>query len=174
MARRRTWAKRARALRWRLYDKDYGYITRSVRWVKRTISWVRYRWRMRPGVAVDLSLFVSMVRRRQYKESVRWDAYLKRDPCVYCYRVTDDMTIEHVVPRSRGGIDSSINKVGCCHACNNGRGSMRLAFYLLKRNGRLPRLHWNPAALRLESRALEMYMIKGPLKTPLGEVARWK
>lgn len=174
MARRRSWAKRGRAIRWRLTNEPYGYLFRAWRWVRRTANWLRYRWRVRPGVVVDLAMFHSMVRRRQYHESVRWDQYLKRDPCCYCHRYEVDMTVEHVEPRARGGLDTSVNKVGCCHECNNKRGAMRLLFYLLKRRGQLSKRIWNVDRLRLESRAMEMYMVKGPLMTPLKDVARWK
>jgi 5-methylcytosine-specific restriction endonuclease McrA len=46
---------------------------------------------------------------------------LRRDEfrCAYCGRSAS--TIDHVVPRSRGGADSWENLVACCLACNNAK-----------------------------------------------------
>jgi 5-methylcytosine-specific restriction endonuclease McrA len=47
---------------------------------------------------------------------------LRRDShrCAYCG--TSATTIDHVVPRSRGGRDSWENLVACCLRCNNAKG----------------------------------------------------
>ena len=47
---------------------------------------------------------------------------LRRDEfrCAYCGRAAS--TIDHVVPRSRGGADSWENLVACCLHCNNAKG----------------------------------------------------
>lgn len=37
--------------------------------------------------------------------------------CAYCFSRAD--TIDHVIPRSRGGDESWLNKVACCFSCNN-------------------------------------------------------
>lgn len=45
--------------------------------------------------------------------------------CQYC-RVeytTDKLTLDHVIPRSRGGESSFENLVACCHRCNNKKGA---------------------------------------------------
>ena len=41
--------------------------------------------------------------------------------CQYCQRPfeTKQLTLDHVVPRSRGGGSTWENLVACCHACNN-------------------------------------------------------
>jgi 5-methylcytosine-specific restriction endonuclease McrA len=46
---------------------------------------------------------------------------LRRDEfrCAYCGRSAS--TIDHVVPRSRGGADSWENLVACCLSCNNAK-----------------------------------------------------
>ncbi len=41
--------------------------------------------------------------------------------CMYC-GATGDLTIDHVVPRSRGGNSSWENLVACCRACNLAKG----------------------------------------------------
>lgn len=50
---------------------------------------------------------------------------LKRDrhTCQYCGG-TDDLTIDHVVPKSRGGRDTWENLVAACVACNNQKGDL--------------------------------------------------
>mgnify|MGYP001223738719 CR=1 FL=1 len=37
--------------------------------------------------------------------------------CAYCGS-EKNITIDHVIPRSKGGKDSTENMVCCCHACN--------------------------------------------------------
>ncbi len=49
---------------------------------------------------------------------------LKRDgmKCQYCGS-TRDLTIDHVIPKSRGGDDSWENLVTACNRCNNRKGN---------------------------------------------------
>ncbi|MBI3590099.1 MAG: HNH endonuclease [Candidatus Melainabacteria bacterium] len=42
--------------------------------------------------------------------------------CQYCSVKTNDLTIDHVIPRSRGGSDSWENVVACCQKCNVKKG----------------------------------------------------
>jgi 5-methylcytosine-specific restriction endonuclease McrA len=48
-----------------------------------------------------------------------------RYTCQYCQKTypASDMTLDHVIPRSRGGDSSWENLVACCHHCNNKKGS---------------------------------------------------
>ncbi len=39
--------------------------------------------------------------------------------CQYCGRRSKDLTIDHVIPRERGGAHSWENLVACCIRCNN-------------------------------------------------------
>ena len=50
---------------------------------------------------------------------------LKRDGhrCQYCARRSVPMTIDHVMPKERGGGDTWENLVCCCHACNRRKGN---------------------------------------------------
>jgi 5-methylcytosine-specific restriction endonuclease McrA len=47
-----------------------------------------------------------------------------RFTCQYCRRALSagDLTLDHVVPRSRGGASSWENLVACCRRCNNRKG----------------------------------------------------
>jgi 5-methylcytosine-specific restriction endonuclease McrA len=48
-----------------------------------------------------------------------------RNTCQYCGTVlsSSDLTLDHVVPRSRGGSSSWENLVACCHPCNRRKGN---------------------------------------------------
>jgi 5-methylcytosine-specific restriction endonuclease McrA len=48
-----------------------------------------------------------------------------RYTCQYCHRVmaSGELTLDHVVPRSRAGETTWENLVACCHPCNNRKGS---------------------------------------------------
>jgi 5-methylcytosine-specific restriction endonuclease McrA len=52
---------------------------------------------------------------------------LRRDlqRCAYCGVAAN--TIDHVLPRSRGGVDSWENLVACCLRCNNAKGDRTLS-----------------------------------------------
>lgn len=59
--------------------------------------------------------------------SVSRKGILLRDgfTCQYCDRrlPAGDLTLDHVIPRSRGGGSTWENLVGCCFPCNNKKGS---------------------------------------------------
>jgi 5-methylcytosine-specific restriction endonuclease McrA len=57
------------------------------------------------------------------KEVFIRDGYL----CQYCGRHAHDLTIDHVVPRSRGGEHSWENLVSACKPCNHRKGGKLLA-----------------------------------------------
>ena len=48
-----------------------------------------------------------------------------RYTCQYCHRVmpSGELTLDHVIPRSRAGETAWENLVACCHPCNNRKGS---------------------------------------------------
>jgi 5-methylcytosine-specific restriction endonuclease McrA len=47
-----------------------------------------------------------------------------RNTCQFCGRIfpSSELTLDHVVPRSRGGRSSWENLVACCYRCNNSKG----------------------------------------------------
>jgi len=47
-----------------------------------------------------------------------------RYTCQFCGRVlpAHELTLDHVIPRSRGGHTDWDNLVACCHTCNNQKG----------------------------------------------------
>jgi 5-methylcytosine-specific restriction endonuclease McrA len=42
--------------------------------------------------------------------------------CMYCDDAEDELTIDHVLPKSRGGLSQWENLVACCRACNLAKG----------------------------------------------------
>jgi 5-methylcytosine-specific restriction endonuclease McrA len=48
-----------------------------------------------------------------------------RYTCQYCLQVmpAGELTLDHVIPRSRAGESAWENLVACCHRCNNHKGS---------------------------------------------------
>lgn len=48
-----------------------------------------------------------------------------RFTCQYCHRAlpASELTLDHVIPRSRMGETSWENLVACCHRCNNRKGN---------------------------------------------------
>ncbi len=48
-----------------------------------------------------------------------------RNACQYCGEVlsSTELTLDHVIPRSRGGASTWENLVACCHECNHKKGN---------------------------------------------------
>lgn len=55
--------------------------------------------------------------------------------CVYCGRdlTASEITIDHVIPRSRGGRNDKYNTAPACSACNQEKGPLTAAEYLAVR-----------------------------------------
>jgi 5-methylcytosine-specific restriction endonuclease McrA len=51
-----------------------------------------------------------------------------RNSCQYCSVVltAGELTLDHVIPRSRGGLSTWENLVACCHSCNRRKGNQML------------------------------------------------
>ena len=60
--------------------------------------------------------------------------------CIYCGR-EKVLSVEHILPRSRGGPDSPDNAVFVCRECNSSKGDRRLyEWYGLEKRYELPRI----------------------------------
>jgi 5-methylcytosine-specific restriction endonuclease McrA len=83
--------------------------------------------------------------------------------CVYCGRVlpADELSVDHVQPRSRGGDRSAGNLVTACRACNVIKGRRRISSYLAD----------NPAA-HANFRRYARYVWKRHLRALEEEIAR--
>ncbi len=60
---------------------------------------------------------------RQLRQSQWWKRRLAKGVCYYCGRPTtpDQLTMDHIVPISRGGKTTKGNVVACCKQCNNAK-----------------------------------------------------
>jgi 5-methylcytosine-specific restriction endonuclease McrA len=80
-----------------------------------------------------------------------------RYTCQYCQRAmpSSDLTLDHVIPRSRAGETSWENLVACCHHCNNRKGNRtpEEAGLKLLRQPRPFSLHTNRHLMRLLARS---------------------
>ncbi len=76
-----------------------------------------------------------------------------RNTCQFCARIfpTSELTLDHVMPRSRGGRSSWENLVACCYACNNRKGDRtpEEAGIKLQRRPRPFTLHTSRQLMRL-------------------------
>ena len=67
------------------------------------------------------------VRRRQEASGMKRMRIYMRDKfrCQYCgeKKAASELTLDHILPRSRGGDNSPVNIVAACVACNNRKGS---------------------------------------------------
>jgi 5-methylcytosine-specific restriction endonuclease McrA len=80
-----------------------------------------------------------------------------RNTCQYCATVlpSGELTLDHVIPRSRGGSSTWENLVACCHGCNRRKGnqSPTEAGMKLMREPRAFNLHTSRHIMRLMGRS---------------------
>jgi len=80
-----------------------------------------------------------------------------RNTCQYCATVlpSGELTLDHVIPRSRGGSSTWENLVACCHSCNRRKGNQFAAEAGMKlmREPRAFNLHTSRHIMRLMGRS---------------------
>jgi 5-methylcytosine-specific restriction endonuclease McrA len=80
-----------------------------------------------------------------------------RNTCQYCGQVlhAGELTLDHVVPRSRGGLSTWENLVACCHPCNRKKGNALLVELNMKllREPRSFNLHTSRHIMRMIGRS---------------------
>lgn len=66
----------------------------------------------------------SLIKRPRPKMKLsRREVFVRDDyTCQYCGVQTRDLTLDHVIPKSRGGEHSWINLVSACKSCNHRKG----------------------------------------------------
>ena len=74
----------------------------------------------------NLLCFRSSDAKRMFRESIK-----ARDghKCVYCGS-SENLTVDHVRPKSKGGTDTADNLVTACRPCNQAKGAMQLEMFL--------------------------------------------
>ena len=85
-----------------------------------------------PTLALDAPSVIRLVYlikrpRPQVKLSRREVFARDRHTCQFCGTATHDLTIDHVIPRHRGGRHEWDNLVAACRHCNHRKGSKTLA-----------------------------------------------
>jgi 5-methylcytosine-specific restriction endonuclease McrA len=84
-----------------------------------------------------------------------------RYTCQYCLKVlpAGELTLDHVIPRSRAGESAWENLVACCHQCNNRKGSRtpEEAGFRLARQPRPFSLHTSRHLMRLLGKGDEQW-----------------
>lgn len=81
------------------------------------------------GLTIKMPLIMRLIKfiRTLYKTKVPFSkkSVLIRDgmACTYCGNDTSKLTIDHIVPKTRGGKSTFENTVASCKTCNNTKGS---------------------------------------------------
>lgn len=79
----------------------------------------------------------------EWSSSIREWVYERENPdqCIYCGRKGRELTVEHMIPLSRGGPDHPDNAVWVCSSCNSSKGDKRLyEFFGLENRYKIPRI----------------------------------
>ena len=79
-----------------------------------------------------------LVKRPRFQRKLTRFEVFSRDKytCQYCERETKELTLDHVIPRSRGGEHDWENVVSCCFSCNRrkaGRTPLEAGMKLIRR-----------------------------------------
>lgn len=91
--------------------------------------------------------------------------------CQYCGRQGSDLTIDHIIPRSRGGVHTWENLVSACKSCNHRKGGKTLAQarMVLRTEPREPRASvYYTIERRLDTDVVESWQKFLPGFQPLG------
>jgi len=72
---------------------------------------------------------VYMIKRPRPKVKLtRREIFIRDDhTCQYCGRRSNDLTLDHIHPRSKGGQHTWLNLVSACRACNHRKGGKSIA-----------------------------------------------
>ncbi len=74
---------------------------------------------------------------KKLRQSQWWNNLISSQPkCYYCSQVLErsNVTMDHIVPLSRGGKSSRGNIVPCCKSCNNNKKYMTATEFILSQN----------------------------------------
>jgi hypothetical protein len=66
----------------------------------------------------NLEAVTSSEAKRMWRKSIKeqWD-----HKCAYC-ESEENITLDHILPQCKGGLDIKTNVVACCHSCNQSKG----------------------------------------------------
>jgi 5-methylcytosine-specific restriction enzyme A len=74
-----------------------------------------------PDVISDAEIKKEKEKARQLRRSNWWDSKIQKGVCYYCNREVGraQLTMDHLIPLSRGGKSKKGNVVAACKECNN-------------------------------------------------------
>lgn len=67
-----------------------------------------------------------------------WRNILRKDPCAYCG--DPGGAVDHIIPRSQGGVRDHTNETGCCQSCNSRKYTTPLMLFMAGVGVRMPRV----------------------------------
>jgi len=121
-----------------LLNADYSYLN-TVKWkkaltlvVKGKVSVVKYSKNIivsASGMVMKIPLVMKLIKfiRTVYRTRVPFSKknVMIRDgmKCVYCGTKNTRLTIDHIIPKAKGGKSTFENTVAACKPCNNKKGS---------------------------------------------------
>lgn len=73
-----------------------------------------------------------------FKKRIRFSIFYRdKGKCFWCDEplTKKTFTVDHIIPRSKGGLYVQENLVTCCQGCNNQRGDMSAEDFLYTKNG---------------------------------------
>jgi len=115
-------------------------------------------------INIPVPNLIRLVRYRRVprqNRSVSRKGILLRDgfTCQYCQKKlpAGDLTLDHVVPRPRGGMSTWENLVACCFGCNN-RSTPQEAGMALVKQPRQVSIHAKHKLLRGDQKAWDRYL----------------
>ena len=103
-------------------------LTKNVIIIKNHENWIVRS----PSIEIDVPSIIMLRRFHKFQNYVKFSRsnIFLRDmyKCQYCSDVFErsNLTLDHVVPRSKGGDTNWENIVTCCKSCNNFKGSKDL------------------------------------------------
>ncbi len=82
------------------------------------------RYKRAPKISPELRRWLD------YRQRLRFEVF-QRDgfACRYCGRTVSDgakLTVDHIIPKSKGGEYVAENLITACHKCNHGKGDILL------------------------------------------------
>ncbi len=134
-----------------LLNSDYTFLNivdwkRAIRLVIKNkvqiLSYTEKTVRGAEGLVMRVPAVIKLIKfiRAIYRAKVHFNKknVLIRDKytCAYCGSRFRDLTLDHIIPRSRGGKSNFDNCVACCRACNSKKGGhtpSEVRMYLKKR-----------------------------------------
>jgi 5-methylcytosine-specific restriction endonuclease McrA len=103
-----------------------------------------------PRQTFNLPKILRLFNRNRSRHEVKFNRHnvFVRDnfTCQYCQDqfLQKDLTLDHVIPRSKGGVTSWTNVVTCCSECNHKKGSKMPEDFHLKLMKKPVRPKWSP------------------------------